>query len=369
MGQKIVILGPAYPYRGGIAAFNERLARQLAGEGNEVHIWTFSLQYPSILFPGKTQYSQDPAPHDLEIHRCINSVNPLNWIITGLKLRKVRPDKVIAAFWLPYMAPSLGTVARIGGGERIGLVHNLIPHEHKPGDKLLAKYFCSTMNRFVTLSDSVAADVKSIAAGKEVICRPHPVYDNFGEPVTKEDACRRLGLDHTRTILLSFGLIRDYKGLDWLLEAYAGIKDRSNLTLLVAGEFYSNPEKYHGLAEKLGIDCEVVWKTEFVPDSEVRYYFGAADLVVQPYKSATQSGITQIAYHFCKPMLVTNVGGLAETVPDGIAGYSVAPSPAAVRDAIRDFIEKKPDFSEGLEECRKRYSWEALSKSIMTCRK
>ena len=364
MGRKIVILGPAYPYRGGIAAFDERLARQLAEEGNDVQIMTFSLQYPSFLFPGKTQFSEDPAPKGLTITRSINSMNPFNWIATGIKLRKLKADKVIVAFWLPYMAPALGTIACIGKGERIGLVHNLIPHEHKPGDRMFAKYFCSSMDRFVTLSESVASDVKRIAPGKAVSCRPHPVYDNFGESVPKEEACKHLGLDPERKILLSFGLIRDYKGLDWLIEAFASLKDRSGISLVVAGEFYSDPEKYHSLARKLGVDNEIVWKTEFVPDSEVRYFFGAADLVVQPYKTATQSGITQIAYHFEKPMLVTNVGGLAETVPDGVAGYAVEPSPADVAAAIENFIDTDPDFSAGLAECKKRYSWSALCKEL-----
>lgn len=365
MGKNIVILGPAYPYRGGIAAFNERLAQQLAGEGNNVKIMTFRVQYPSFLFPGKTQYSEDPAPRGLDITRSINSINPLNWIAVGLKLRRLNPDMVITAFWLPYMAPSLGTIARIGGGEKVGLVHNLIPHEHKKGDRFFARYFCRSMDRFVTLSDSVASDVRSFAPGKAVACSPHPVYDNFGASVSKEEACAHLGLDPGRKILLSFGLIRDYKGLDWLIEAFASLPDRSKVTLVVAGEFYSDPERYHAIARNYGVDAEIVWKTEFVPDSEVKYYFGAADLVVQPYKSATQSGITQIAYHFGKPMLVTNVGGLAETVPDGIAGYAVEPSPAAVSSAIGKFLAESPDFSEGLSECKKRYSWTALCDSIM----
>lgn len=359
-------MGPAYPYRGGIAAFNERMARELVSQGHDVRILTFRVQYPSFLFPGKTQYSTDSGPKDLEITRVINSINPINWIISGLKLRRLRPDIVICAFWLPYMAPSLGTVSRIGGGHRIGLVHNLVPHEHKAGDRIFAKYFCGSMDSFVCLSESVAADVKAVAPGKSVECRPHPVYDNFGAPVSKRDACIRLGLDPERKILLSFGLIRDYKGLDWLIEAFSTLPNRSGVTLVVAGEFYSDPEKYHSLARDCGVDEEIVWKTEFVPDSEVKYYFCAADLIVQPYKTATQSGITQIAYHFEKPMLVTNVGGLAETVPDGIAGYAVQPSPDAVRTAIEDFIAGAPDFSAGIAECKRRFSWSELCEAILT---
>lgn len=366
MPRKIIIAGPAYPYRGGIAAFNERLAREFIAKGDDVEIVTFRVQYPSFLFPGKTQYSPDPAPQDLKISRKINSLNPLNWIKTGLELRRMKADLIIVAFWLPYMAPALGTISRLCRSRVAGLVHNLVPHEHKPGDKMFAKYFCGSVDSFVTLSESVKQDICNFAPEKPVICCPHPVYDNFGKPVTKKEACAHLGLDSNRKILLSFGLIRDYKGLDWLLKAYASIRDRSSISLVVAGEFYSDPQKYHTLAEGLGIDNEVIWKTEFVPDSEVKYYFGAADLVVQPYKSATQSGITQIAYHFEKPMLVTEVGGLPEIVPDGKVGYTVTPSPEGVALGIEKFLSESTDFTAGLKEEKKKYSWATLASNILS---
>lgn len=365
MRKKVVILGPAHPYRGGIAAFNERLARQFSDDGCEVEIVTFTLQYPSFLFPGKSQYSEDPAPEGLTITRRINSINPLNWVRTGLEIRKRHADLVVIAFWLPYMAPALGTIARLCKTKVIGLVHNILPHEHKPGDKLFAKYFCSGADCFITLSESVSQQIRRFAPGKKVEYCPHPVYDNFGDPVPREEACRHLGLDPERKILLSFGLIRDYKGLDWLLEAYASIKDREGSSLVVAGEFYSDQQKYHALATELGIEHEVIWKTEFVPDSEVKYFFSAADLIVQPYKSATQSGITQIAYHFERPMLVTRVGGLAEIVPDGKVGYAVDPTPEAVAAGIERFLVENPDFSEGIQEEKKKYSWSALSSKIL----
>lgn len=359
--RKIIIVGPAYPYRGGIAAFNERLAREFTTEGYDVEIVTFTLQYPSFLFPGKTQYSQDAAPSDLHIVRKINSINPFNWIKTGLYLKKRNAGLIIIAFWLPYMAPALGTIARISNTPVAGLVHNLIPHERKPGDKLFAKYFCGSVGRFVALSDSVLKDIRRMAPSKPASFSPHPLYDNFGEPVSREEACEHLGLDPDGKIFLSFGLIRDYKGLDWLLEAYASIKHRENAKLVVAGEFYSDGTKYHELARNLGIDNEVIWKTDFVPDSEVKYYFCAADLIVQPYKSATQSGVTQIAYHFEKPMLVTRVGGLPEIVPDGKAGYVVEPSPAAVAEALERFLSETPDFIEGIKSEKQKYSWKAMT--------
>lgn len=359
--RKIIIVGPAYPYRGGIAAFNERLAHEFIAEGHTVELITFTLQYPSFLFPGKTQYSEGPAPADLYIERRINSINPFNWIKVGRLLRRKKADLIVMAFWLPYLAPALGTIARISKTPVVGLVHNLIPHEHKPGDRMFAKYFCRSVDRFVALSDSVLKDINNIAPDKAAHFSPHPLYDNFGSAVSKQEACEHLGLDPDRKIFLSFGLIRDYKGLDWLLEAYASVKHRENAKLVVAGEFYSDGTKYHDLARKLGIDDEVIWMTDFVPDSEVKYYFCAADLIVQPYKSATQSGISQIAYHFEKPMLVTRVGGLPEIVPDGKAGYVVEPSSAAVAEALERFLSETPEFVEGIKSEKQKYSWKAMT--------
>lgn len=364
--RKIIIVGPAYPYRGGIAAFNERLAREFIAEDYDVELVSFTLQYPSFLFPGKTQYSQDPAPTDLHIERRINSINPFNWIKVGRLLKKKKADLIVMAFWLPYMAPALGTIARISKTPVVGLVHNLIPHEHKPGDMLFAKYFCGSVERFVALSDSVLKDINKIAPDKAAHFSPHPLYDNFGSAVSRQEACKHLGLNPDGKIFLSFGLIRDYKGLDWLLEAYSSIKHRENAKLVVAGEFYSDGTKYHDLARNLGIDAEVIWKTDFVPDSEVKYYFCAADLIVQPYKSATQSGVTQIAYHFEKPMLVTRVGGLPEIVPDGKVGYVVEPSPAAVTEALERFLNETPDFTEGIQSEKQKYSWKAITDILIS---
>ena len=365
MAEKIIIIGPAYPYRGGIAAFNERLANELIAEGHQVELVTFTLQYPSFLFPGKTQYSDGPAPEKLQIERMINSINPFNWLKAGKALRKKKADLIIFAFWLPYMAPALGTIARLCKTRTVGLIHNLIPHEHKPGDSMFAKYFCKGIDRFVALSNSVAEDIRNIVPEKRISICPHPLYDNFGNPVGREDACARLGIDPGNKILLSFGLIRDYKGLDWLLEAFASIPDRNKVKLVVAGEFYSDGTIYHQLAKSLGIDDEVIWKTEFVPDSEVKYYFCAADLIVQPYKTATQSGVTQIAYHFEKPMLVTRVGGLSEIVPDKKVGYAVEPSPEAVADALKHYLQDTPDFTEGIREEKQKYSWKKMAEAVL----
>lgn len=368
---KIVVLGTAWPYRGGIALFNERLAREFQKENDEVITYTFTLQYPSFLFPGKTQYSEEPAPQDMDIVRKVSSVNPFNWIKVGRELKKMAPDLIVIGFWLPFMAPCLGTIARIarknGKTRVVSVVHNIIPHEHRIGDKMFATYFCNSVDGFVAMSDSVLNDLTQFDSVKpRVFCR-HPLYDNFGEAVERNSALQELGLDSNNRYMLFFGLIRDYKGLDIMLKAYADSRLRQmGVKLIVAGEFYNNAEKYFELEKELGLEGEVIWHREFVPDSKVRYYFGAADIIVQPYKSATQSGVTQIAYHFEKPMIVTNVGGLAEIVPNGKAGYVVEPDEKEIADAIVDFFgnNRQDEFKEGLLFEKRKYAWSNMTKSV-----
>lgn len=368
---KIVILGTAWPYRGGLAVYNERMAREFAAEGDEVSIYTFTLQYPSFLFPGKTQYSTEPSPQDLRIVRSLNSVNPFSWQKTGRAIRALQPDILIIKFWLPFMAPCLGRVARIvkrGGRTRVvSILDNIIPHEHRPGDRLLSRYFSRSVDGFVAMSESVLEDLNRFDTVKpRVFCR-HPLYDNFGPKAFRDEALEFLGLDPGQRYMLFFGLIRDYKGLDLLLKAYADSRFRKmNVRLIVAGEFYSGSEKYLEMEKQLGLEGMVVWKSDFVPDSEVRYCFGAADIVVQPYKSATQSGVTQIAYHFEKPMLVTDVGGLAEIVPDGRVGYVVRPDEHAIADALVDFFgnNRQNEFSEGILAEKKKYAWSNMTRSV-----
>lgn len=369
---RIVVLGPSYPYRGGIAMFSDRLTEELVAGGHEVEDWTFKLQYPGFLFPGKTQFSEDPAPEGIVTLRKMNSVNPFNWIKVGRELRRNRPDLVVVAFWMPFMAPCLGTVARIArrnGHTRItGLIHNMLPHEHHPGDKLLVRYFANSVDGFTAMSDSVLHDIEKFnQTAPKVFCR-HPLYDNFGKQASRGESMAFLGLDPDYRYILFFGLIRDYKGLDLLMRAFADKRLRRFKTkLLVAGEFYSNEAKYLELEKELGLEDFIVWKSGFVPNSEVRYCFGAADLIVQPYRSATQSGVAQIAYHFEKPMIVTNVGGLAEIVPDGVSGYVVEPDAAQIADKLAQFFEedKKDHFTEGLRREKKKYSWSNMAGSVI----
>lgn len=369
---KISILGSAWPYRGGIAAFNERLAHQLQDEGHDVSIYTFTLQYPGFLFPGKTQYSEEPTPADLIIERSLSSVNPFTWLSLGQKIRKDAPDVLIVAYWLPFMAPTLGTVARLakknGHTKVIGLLHNLIPHEHRPGDKQFSRYFIGSIDAALSLSKQVLDEITLFNDQLPRMFSPHPLYDNFGSLVDREEACRHLKLDPQTRYLLFFGLIRSYKGLDWLIEACS--KSEAVLSgrykLLVAGEFYGNEASYHELEEKFSVGQCIEWHSVFVPDSEVKYYFSAADIVVQPYKTASQSGVTQIAYHFQKPMIVTRVGGLPEIVPDGKVGYVVEPDPAAIAIGIDRFDTEIPDFSEGLMQEKQKYSWSVLTENLLS---
>ena len=369
---KIAILGTAWPYRGGIADFNNRLAQEFIKEGNEVKIYTFTLQYPSFLFPGKTQYSPDPQPEGLDIVRRLNSVNPFNWIKVGREIRRQKPDLLIVPFWMPFMGPSTGFVSRMArkcGARRVAILHNLIPHEHKPGDRILSRYFIKSVDAFVALSESVKEDINLFDREKPRVFSPHPLYDHFGELASREESLNHLGLDPAYRYILFFGLIRDYKGLDLLLKAYADSRLRNlNVRLLIAGEFYGSSDKYFELEKELGLEGLIVWKNEFVPSDEVRYCFGAADIIAQPYKTATQSGVSQIAYHFGKPMLVTDVGGLAEIVPNGKAGYVVKPEPADIADGLVDFFtnNRHEQFSKGVLEEKKKYSWSKMTQAILT---
>lgn len=368
---KILIVGPAWPYRGGIADFDERIAREYIKKGDEVEIFTFTLQYPSFLFPGKTQYSPDPRPEDLDIKRKVNSINPFNWIKVGRELKKKNADLLIIKFWLPLMAPCFGTIARIvkGNGKTkvVSILDNIIPHEHRPGDKILSKYFVSSIDAFIAMSKSVYDDLKSLNDKKPCLMSPHPIYDNFGTAVSREEAIGSLGLDPFAKYMLFFGFIRDYKGLDILLKAIADERIKnSDIKLIVAGEFYNNSETYFELEKQLGLEGKIIWRTDFIADEQVKNYFCASDIIVQPYKTATQSGVTQIAYHFEKPMLVTNVGGLPEIVPNGKVGYSVEPEAKVIADAINDFYSngRYAEFVENIKEEKKKYSWDRMLENV-----
>ncbi len=374
--QNIVIIGPAHPLRGGLASYDERLAKEFQQQGNEVSIYTFSLQYPSFLFPGTTQFSSEPPPANLNIEVCINSVNPLNWIKTGNRLKKERPDLIIVRYWLPFMGPCLGTILRKVKKNRhtriVCIADNIIPHEKRFGDKAFTKYFVKPIDAFITMSEKVLSDLRLFAKDKPAKYVVHPLYDNFGEKVSKEDAREKLAIGNGQKILLFFGFIRRYKGLDILLDAIKLLKDKNyqppitNFQLLIAGEFYEDRKTYDEQITQLGIKDDLILHTDFIPDSEVKYYLCASDLVVQPYRNATQSGVTPLAYHFEVPMIVTNVGGLPNLVPDNKVGLVAEPNASSIAQKIIEYFEKgEGHFLPYLIEEKKKFSWTKMTESIL----
>jgi D-inositol-3-phosphate glycosyltransferase len=369
--QKVIIIGPAYPLRGGIANFNEALCRQLTTDGFDAKIISFSLQYPGFLFPGKTQYDTGKGPEDIHIETLINSINPLNWLKISRQIKAEKPDFVIIRYWLPIMGPCLGTIAkRIKKNtviKVIAITDNVIPHEKRPGDDWFTGYFIRQCDGFVAMSQSVLNDLLQFTNTDKKIFLPHPIYDIFGKKVEKAAARKELQLDVSGRYLLFFGFIRKYKGLDLLLQAMADARiQQLGIKVIVAGEFYEDEKPYHELIQANQLEQSVILKTEYIPSEQVRYYFCAADMVVQPYKTATQSGVTQIAYHFERPMLVTNVGGLPETVPDKKVGYVTEINSAAIADAIIDFYvnNREQQFTGNTVTEKRRFLWSSFVKGV-----
>lgn len=368
---KIIIAGTAYPFRGGLAAYNERLARQFISEGHDVSIITFKTQYPSLLFPGKSQYLNAPAPEGLEIKREFSSVNPVTWLTAGRRIRKSGAEILIFKYWLPFMSPAFSTIARTarrnGKTKVIAIFDNVIPHEKRPGDEFLTGFFVNSVDGAVVMSESVKNDLLKFRSDIPVILNPHPLFDNFGKITDRKEALARLGLDPSYTYLLFFGFVRPYKGLDLLIKALRWVKEEYvGIKLIVAGEFYEDEKPYLKLIEQEGLKDDIIFFDRFINDDEVAVFFSACDLVVQPYRSATQSGVTQIAYHFEKPMVVTDVGGLKEIVPDGKCGYVASPQPDSIADAIIRYLSERnvTDFVSYIREEKKRYSWDKMTAGI-----
>jgi glycosyltransferase involved in cell wall biosynthesis len=368
--KKIIIMGTAYPFRGGLAAFNERLAQQFIDAGHEVNIITFTVQYPSFLFPGKSQYSEDPPPQ-LKIKRWIHSYNPINWIISGIKIRKLKADIIICKFWLPLLGPCFGTILWLVKRKQtsiISVLDNIIPHEHRPGDYLFTRFFVSMVDRFIYMSHEVGKDLKKFTTAKPAAYVPHPIYDNFGKEVPRLEALQYLNLDENYRYVLFFGFIRDYKGLDLLYEAIGLLENKLPLVkFIVAGEYYTDPAPYEQQIQSLGITNKLVLRTNFISNDDVKYYFGACDVVVQPYKSATQSGIAQIALHFTKPAIVTKVGGLHEIVHDGKTGFVVKPNAHDIADAIVRFysLDNPKGMFDAINELKDVYDWRHIANAIL----
>ncbi|MEI7959277.1 MAG: glycosyltransferase [Chitinophagaceae bacterium] len=370
MVNKLVIIGPAWPLRGGLAAFDEKLAICFSEKGIQSSIHTFSLQYPSLLFPGKTQYSTQPAPQGINIKASINSINPFNWMKVGWQLMKEKPDLIIVRYWIPFLGPCLGTILKIVHWNRhtkvISIVDNMIPHEKRLGDTLFTKYFASSIDGFVTMSEKVKNDVK-LFSHKPTLVSPHPIFDHFGSAISTLQARTQLGFRENDKIILFFGYIRKYKGLDLLIQAMKDIRiQQLGIRLLVVGEFYDAAQPYIDLVNSLALQNDITFYDQFVPDQEVTNYVSAADFIIQPYKNATQSGVTPLAYHFSKPMLVTNVGGLADTVPHFKVGVVTEPTSEDIANGIVQLYDLgAAHFMPYIQEERKKYTWEQMTEKFL----
>ena len=367
--KKVIIIGPAFPFRGGIANFNNALAKEYHNRGDQVIIYSFILQYPSFLFPGTTQYESGEAPKNLKIKTLINSINPFNWISVARKINNEHPDYVVIRYWLPFMAPCLGSIARLLSKKIkiIAITDNVIPHEKRIGDTFLTRYFVKSCDAFLSLSESVMDDLSIFTDSKYKKFIPHPIYDIFGDVIPKEKALESLGLTIKDKHLLFFGFVRKYKGLDLMLQAMSDSRIINlGVKLIIAGEFYDDKAEYTDMISDLGIEKNIIMKSDFIPADKVKDYFCAADMITQTYRTATQSGVTQIAYSFNRPMLVTDVGGLAEIVPDNKVGYVTSQDPTEIANAIIDFYKSNREkvFSDNTRLEKKRFSWKFFVEGI-----
>lgn len=368
---KIYIIGPAYPLRGGLATFDELFCAAFIEQGHQCEIISYSLQYPNFLFPGSTQFDTSGiAPKGLNIHTLINSVNPISWIKTARFIKKQKPDFVVFRFWIPFMGPALGSIARMirkSGVKVLAITDNVIPHEKRIGDVAFSKYFIKSCDGFVTMSKAVMKDLEMFTNTSYRKFLLHPLYTSFGEKLNKLDARQKLGLNPNDKIVLFFGLIRKYKGLDMLLDAFDLLKGDKTIKLVIAGEFYEDKQPYLDLIEKYQIKDQVILHDRFIANEDVKLYFSATDLVALPYRSATQSGVTQVSFHFEVPTLVTNVGGLGEIIPDKVAGYVVESNGNAIAEGIQDYFvnNRMPSFTEGMKKEKQKYDWRIFVEEIM----
>lgn len=372
--KKIFILGPAFPLRGGLATFDELLCRALNEAGHDARIISYSLQYPNFLFPGTTQYNTTgKAPEGIRIETLINSVNPFNWLKVGKYIRREKPDFLVIRYWLPFMGPALGTIARRakknGVTKIIAVVDNAIPHEKRIGDKQFSSYFLKSCDGYLTMSHKVMEDLAQFTNSDKKLFTEHPLYTSFGEPMEKVKAREFLQLDPQGKYLLFFGFIRRYKGLDLLLEAMNDERVKKlGVKLIIAGEFYEDRAYYDEIIERLQLKNRLELHTDFIADEEVNRYFSACDLVTQTYHTATQSGVTKIAIQFDKPSLVTDVGGLGEIIHHEKSGYVVPVNVKAIADGIVDFYanNRETDFVKATMEEKKKYGWDVMVDSVET---
>ena len=369
---KIFIIGPAFPLRGGPAQFNENLCLELNKEGHDAQIISYKLQYPNFLFPGSSQFEKSgSAPQDIKIHTILNTINPFNWLMVARFIRKQKPDFILFRYWLPFFGPCLGTIGKLVKSHTkvLALTDNIIPHEKRIGDHIFTKYFVKNCDGFIAMSKVVLNDLSIFTQNLNKAYSPHPMYENYGDPISIDLARKKLNLNPHDKIILFFGLIRHYKGLDILLEALAApeIKNQG-VKLLIAGEFYDDKNFYLQLIKKLNLQDCVIVHDKFIPNDEVRDYFCASNLVAQTYRNATNSGVTMVGYFYEKPMLVTNVGGLSEIVPNEFCGYVVENNCALISEKVVDFFanNRENEFVKNVKIEKKKYEWIEFINSLLT---
>lgn len=364
---RITILSCFYPFRGGIAQFNARLLEEL-GKDNEVFAFNFKRQYPSLLFPGKTQYvTEDDEAVSVESTALTDTVNPFSWLKTVSAIRRIHPDLLVMRYWMPFFAPCLGFIARHSGCKVIAITDNLIPHERRPLDGILTRYFLSGVDGCMTLCSEVAEDLHKMNPGMKCRISFHPLYDHFGEKLSKDEAEKKLGLPQGGKNLLFFGLIRAYKGLDILIDAFRQLPE--DYQLIIAGEPYGSFEKYKRAIEESGCRERIHCFLHYIKDSEVKEYFSAADLSVLPYRSATQSGVSSVSYHFGVPMVVTRVGGLTETIGErGTGLLAEKPEAESVKSQIERYFSDaalQTSLKDSIVREKERLSWQAFCKEMI----
>tara|TARA_B100001287_G_scaffold39130_1_gene28315 strand:+ start:22757 stop:23881 length:1125 start_codon:yes stop_codon:yes gene_type:complete len=368
---KVIIIGPASPFRGGISDLNEAFANSLAETGYDVEIVSFKLQYPSFLFPGKTQFrTRSTTPTNYKITSIINSINPISWYATFKYILKQKPSKVFVRFWMPFFGPCLGFISKRikkNGVNIYGIVDNAIPHESRFGDRILTNYFLKSCTSHFTLSEKVKRDIITLNNDLQVVTLFHPIYNTYANLPKRDIALKELNLVDQKYILF-FGLVRNYKGLDLAIEAMSHPKiKKENITLLVAGEFYDDVSKYKSLIKELKLNNIIIYD-KFIDKDNVPKYFSVCNTLILPYKSATQSGVTQLAMNYECPMIVTNVGGLPEVVDHKVNGFVSEPNAKNISDAIIYFFSENTielAMRNSMKEKKKLYSWSNFTNLIV----
>lgn len=364
---KIAFLSTFYPFRGGIAQFNASLFRAFEKK-HEVKAYTFKRQYPNFLFPGETQYVTERDEVDaIPAKIVLDTINPISYLKTAKTIRKAKPDVLIMKYWMTFFAPALGTVCKYQDKhtKRVVILDNFIPHEKRFFDKAFNNYLVKHIDGYVVMSDSVLTDLLSVVPEAKYVRLNHPLYDHFGPGVPKDLACQKLGLNPDKKYALFFGFIRDYKGLDVLLQAVPNLDPE--IEIIVAGEVYGNFDKYNEIIQQLNIENKIHLFNQYISDAEVGQFFSVSDVCVLPYKSATQSGITSISYHFELPMIATDVGGLKETIFDGVTG-DIVPNvdSSQLASAINTYFLEghREKYIAGIQDYKKSHSWEVFAQKM-----